>query len=54
MRPIPITPIFSMPDAPMPSPFTIAKAGTIIWRLVETPDLNRPTSACKERVRPSW
>src|SRR4029453_7601509 len=32
-------PIFSMPDAPIPSPFTIAKAGTIIWRLVETPIL---------------
>jgi hypothetical protein len=38
----------------MPSPFKIAVAGPIIWRLVKTPDLSRLTSACKEQVRPSW
>jgi hypothetical protein len=34
----------------MPSPFNITKAGTIVWRLVKTPDLNRPISLCKERA----
>jgi hypothetical protein len=36
ISPMPTTPIFCMPDAPMPSPFNSAKDGQIAWSLAAT------------------